>query len=117
MLPFVGGKLWRKITRFVLWFQLLLIFRRHEYWRWCGEIHICRYFHVPGEMAPEWAQNLEWKSAPFFTRLSTRIARVAGVLLGLKDGYPEYCSPTTTVDSNPPLSEVDDFDQTHYIAG
>lgn len=117
MLPFVGGILWSKINRCILWFQLLLIFQRHEYWLWCGEIRICRYFHVPGEMAPEWAQNLEWKSALFLTKISMRLARVAGFLLGLKEGYTEYCNATRPVNTNPPLLEIVNTDDTHYIAG
>ncbi len=104
MIPFVGGRLWRVIVRCVLWVQLLLIFQRHEYWVWCGEIQICRYFHLPGEMAPEWAQAFQWNSAIVLAKLSMRAARIGRPLLGLKGGYPEYFGPTGAADAKSPLS-------------
>jgi len=117
MMPFVGGRLWRHIIRCVLWVQLLLIYQRHEYWVWCGVIHVCQYFHEPGEMAPEWAQNLEWKSAEILTRLSMRVARVGSPLLGLKDGYPEYCNPTGIADDESQLSGTHGLGKGYVVAG
>lgn len=90
MIPFIGERLCSWIVGCVLWVQLLLIFQRHNYWVWCGYVSVCQYFHAPGEMAPEWAQQVEWNSARILTIISMRGARLGAPLLGLKDGYPEY---------------------------
>ncbi|PVH73433.1 hypothetical protein DL98DRAFT_607324 [Cadophora sp. DSE1049] len=116
-IPFVGGRLWRCIIRCVLWLQLLLIYQRHEYWMWCGEIWICRFFHVPGEMAPKWAQDLEWESAQILTRLSMRVARVLRPFLGLEDGYPEYYAPSGTAIVKQPLEDTHGIAEGYIVAG
>ncbi len=45
-------------------------------------------------MAPQWAQDAEWKTAELITACSVRIALVVGRFLGLKDGYGEYYRAT-----------------------
>lgn len=42
-------------------------------------------------MAPQWAQDAEWKSSETITRLAMLVVRALGRnLLGLSDGYSEY---------------------------
>lgn len=92
-LPLVGGWAWERAVRFALWVQMLLIFRRHEYWVWCGYVPVCWWWSARPwpQMAPQWAQDVEWKSSETITRLAMLVARALGRnLLGLSDGYSEY---------------------------
>lgn len=92
-IPFIGGLAWEQAVRFALWVQLLLIFQRHEYRVWCGYLPVCWWWDARPwpETAPQWAQNLEWRSSEVMTTFSMLVARTLGQkLLGLSDGYPEY---------------------------
>jgi len=97
MLPVVGTGLSSRIMRVVLWVQLLLIYKRHGYWVWCGHIPICKLWKISlrPDLPPQWAQDAQWKSADLLTKLSMNFAVLLSPILGLQDGYLEYYNATT----------------------
>ncbi|ETS86462.1 hypothetical protein PFICI_00290 [Pestalotiopsis fici W106-1] len=96
--PFVGQRMWTRIVRAVLWMQILLICQRHELDIWLGELGICWFWAAwRNEVAPEWAQSIEWNSAEWLTWLVMLVVGALGRgVLGLKDGYDEYYRGTGT---------------------
>jgi hypothetical protein len=98
-IPLFGHRLWKIVVDHVLKVQLLMIFGRYEYVIWCGYIPLTDWWPTPvlsDELAPEWVQKLEWRSAELFNKTATWAARMLGkTVLGLKDGYHEYCLPPT----------------------
>jgi hypothetical protein len=93
-LPFIGPQLWSRIIIFVQWLQLLLIFKKHEYYVWCGVVPFCTWWmriFFFSRLAPAYVQYLEWQSSVWLNTLATMVAQLLGsTLLGLSDSYAEY---------------------------
>ncbi|KAI1173915.1 hypothetical protein F4777DRAFT_417146 [Nemania sp. FL0916] len=95
--PVVGPILRRACVEWALWVQLMAIYRRHEFWVWCG----CVQFTWPwflDERPPEWVSDAEWRSAEILAKLTMGACWFIGIYaLGMRDTYSEYFNEDTVL--------------------